>query len=375
VLCVPVIIYVALQFSSWEMFLLAMLGIAISGTLTSKEWPIKGWAMGWLGLMLAMVGKEAIYGVERFTFGAVELTSGIRPLPVLIGLFGMSEVLNVLSRSQAYALPEQVGSLWAPFGLIRKYWKSSLRSGIIGTLVGATPGAGADVASFVSYTVGEQVTGRKFSEGDLEGVICSEVANNSVIGGGLLPTLTLGIPGTNNAALFMAALALHGIIVGPNIEMNHPGFMYFIYAALFVGNLCMYVTAFFLVKPCVYFFSMPTGVLMPAVAMLCLIGTFATGNSMLDVFIMFAAGLVGFAIHRLGYPFAPLVLGMILGPLADENLRRTLVLYKGRMSELLSRPIGLLLIVAVVWSFYYGIQRSRRESRRLAAEDAQTIGQ
>lgn len=373
-LTVPAMIYVALRFSSWELFLLAMLGVAISGTLTSREAPIKGWAMGWMGLLLATVGKEVIYGVDRFTFDIPVLSSGIRYLPVLIGLFGISEVLSVLSRKQGYAIPPQVAGIIPPLRLLKKYWKSAVRSGALGVVIGAIPGAGANIASFVSYTIGEQFTGRRFSEkGDLEGVVCSEVANNANIGGGLLPTLTLGIPGNNSCALFLAALSLHGIIVGPNIEFNQPGFMYFLYTALLVANLFMYASAFIIVKPSTYLFSMPVGAVMPAIAVLCLIGTFATTYSTLDVFIMFIAGFMGYGLRRLGYPFAPLVLGMILGPLADENLRRTLVIYDGRFEELLFRPIGLVLIVAVAWSFYFGIQRSRRETRRLDQEEGDNI--
>jgi|TARA_B100001964_G_scaffold238104_1_gene303010 putative tricarboxylic transport membrane protein len=369
ILTVPFMISVALRFSSWEMFLLALLGVAISGTLTSKEEPIKGWAMGCIGLLIATIGKEGVYGVERFTFDIGELSSGIRFIPVLIGLFGLTEVFNVLSRSSGYVLPSQVGGILPSFSLIRDYWKSGIRSGLIGTLIGAVPGAGANIASFVSYTVGEQVTGKKFSKGDLEGVVCSEVANNANIGGGLLPTLTLGIPGNNSCALFLAALSLHGIIVGPNIEINQPGFMYFLYTALLVANFFMYLSAFSLIKPSVFMFSLPTYFVMPVIAVLCLIGTYATNYSNFDLFIMFFSGLIGYGLVKLGYPFAPLVLGMILGPLADENLRRTLLIHEGNYEELLLRPIGLILIVAVVWSFYFGIKRSRLETKRLKSEE------
>jgi putative tricarboxylic transport membrane protein len=365
---VPVMIAIALRFSSWELFLLVMLGVAISGTLTGKEQPIKGWAMGWLGLLLAMIGKDIIHGVDRYTYGINELVAGVKYLPVLIGLFGLSEAFNVLSKRQASAIPNEVGRVLPPLSFIGRYWKSALRASAVGTVIGAIPGAGANIAAYVSYTIGEQATGRKFSDGDMEGVVCSEVANNACCGGGLLPTTTLGIPGNSSCAIIIAALSLHGIILGPNINNDHPGFMYFLYAALLMANVFMYLSAFGLIRPSVYLLGMPTGVVMPIVMVLCLVGTFAASYSMFDVFVMFASGIFGYMLLRHGYPFAPLILGIILGPMADENLRRTIWIFDGKYEELLYRPIGDILIVAVIWSFYYGIRRSRRESQRLAEE-------
>lgn len=365
---VPVMLAIALNFTSWEMFLLVMLGIAISGTLTGRERPIKGWIMGWLGLLLAMIGKDLIHGVDRFTFDIRELNAGIRYLPVLIGLFGLSEALSVLNRKQKTAIPTEVGRVLPPLNFFAKYWKSALRSSAIGTVIGAIPGAGANIASYVAYTVGEQATGRKFSDGDHEGVVCAEVANNANIGGGLLPTTTLGIPGNSSAALIIASLSLHGIILGPNIENDQPGFMLFLYVTLLVANIFMYLSAFTLIRPSIYLLSMPTGIVMPTVILLCLIGTFAASYSSFDVLVMFLAGVIGYVLLRNGYPFAPLVLGAILGPLADENLRRAILVNDGQYLEMLMRPIGIVLMVAVAWSFYYGIRRSRRESARLTAE-------
>ncbi len=365
---VPLMIAIALRFGSWELFLLVMLGVAISGTLTGREHPIKGWAMGWLGLMIAMVGKDLIHGVERWTFGTNELLGGIKYLPVLIGLFGLTEALNVISQIRPKVVPSKIGRVLPPWSVIRKYWKSALRSSAVGTVIGAIPGAGANIAAYVSYTLGEQSTGRKFSKGDLEGVVCSEVANNANVGGGLLPTTTLGIPGNSSAALIMAALGLHDVIVGPNINNDHPGFMLFLYATLLVANFFMYVSAFAVIRPSVYLLTMPSAVVMPIVMVLALVGTFAASFSMFDVGVMFISGLFGYVLLRNGYPFAPLILGVILGSMADENLRRAIWVYEGKFEELFLRPVGDVLIVAVIWSFYYGIRRSRREAKRLAEE-------
>jgi len=299
---------------------------------------------------------------------------GVKYLPVLIGLFGLTEALNVLSRLRPVPIPSKVGRVLPPWSYLVKYWKSALRSSAVGTVIGAIPGAGANIAAFVSYNFGEQATGRKFSEGDVEGVVCSEVANNACCGGALLPTTTLGIPGNSSTALLIAALGLHGVIMGPNINNDHPGFMLFLYASLLTANIFMYTSAFLLVRPSVYLLSMPSGIVMPIIIVLCLIGTFAASYSMFDIGVMFVSGGIGYVLYRGGYPFAPLILGLILGPMADENLRRTIWIFDGKYEELLLRPVGIVLFIAVVWSFYYGIHRSLREGSKFAEARRQARG-
>jgi len=355
---VPVIISIALKFSSWEMFLLAMLGVSVSGTITAGERPIKGWIAGWMGLAVSFVGKEPIFGVDRFTFDLVVLSSGIHFLPVMIGVFGLTEILKVLEKESAYTLPQEVGKVFPPFSFLRKYWKSGVRSGLIGTIIGAIPGIGANVATYVSYNIGEQVSKKDFSKGSYDGVICSEVANNATIGGGMLPTLTLGIPGNNSSAVFLAALNLHGIIVGPSINMEHSGFMYFLYASLLLANFLMYGMAFALIKPSLKLFSLPRELLMPIIGIFCLLGAYLLQYSFFDVTLMFFLGLAGYWLNKMKYPFAPLILGIILGPMADENLRRTLDLYQDNLHVIFYRPIGLMLLALVIWSFYYSIKKS-----------------
>lgn len=355
-LIAPLMLQLALEFSSWEMFLLVMLGVSICGTLAGREHPIKGWAMGLLGLLISMVGKDLIHGVERFTFGVTELNAGIRYLPVLIGLFGLVEVMNVLGRSAARPVSPTVDRILPSIRMLRRYWKSALRSSMVGTVIGAIPGVGANIASYVSYHMGERATGRRFSDGDLEGVVCSEVANNANIGGGLLPTTTLGIPGNSSSALIIASMALHGVALGPTVEIDHPGFMVFLYLALVVANIMMFASALALIRPGIYLLSMPAGVVMPTVVILCLIGAFAANYSEFDVLVMFLAGISGYLLHRRRYPFAPLVLGAILGPMADENLRRSLLVNEGQYVDMLLRPLGIVLIVALVWSLYHGLR-------------------
>ena len=357
---IPVILLLALQFRSWEMFLLAVWGIAICGTMSCGEMPLKGWISGWIGLLVAFVGLDAIHGVPRYTFGSMLLEDGISYVPILIGLFGLTEILRVLPQKNPYAIPAEVGRVIPPFRMLVKYSRAAIRSGLIGTLIGAIPGAGANVASFLSYDIGKRRAGpeeqAKWGKGSYEGIVCAEVANNANIGGCMLPTLTLGIPGNAPAAAILAALELKNVVVGPSIQIDHPGLIYFIYFALIIANFLMYGMAITLVKPCVKLFSLPRSLLMPLIIPLCVIGAFAVSLNYFDVYVMLGSGLVGYVLHRFGFPLAPLVLAVILGPLADENLRRALLIFEDKsIWYLLSRPIGTPLVLIVLYTFYDGI--------------------
>lgn len=357
---IPILLALALQFRSWEMFLLSMWGIAISGTMSCGELPLKGWISGWIGLLVAFIGLDKIHGVPRFTFGSMLLEDGISYVPILIGLFGLTEILRVLPQKSPAAIPAEVGRIVPPFRTLAKFSRSAIRSGLIGTLIGAIPGAGANVASFLSYDVGRRRAKpeerAKWGKGSYEAIICAEVANNANIGGSMLPTLTLGIPGNAAAAAILAALELKHVVVGPSIQMDHPGLIYFIYFGLIIANFLMYGMAIALVKPCVKLFSLPRSLLMPLIIPLCVIGAFAVNLNYFDVYVMLAAGLIGYVLVQFGFPLAPLVLAVILGPLADENLRRALlVLEDDSFWAILSRPIGTPLILVVLYTFYDGI--------------------
>ncbi len=365
-LIAPLIIQFALKFSSWEIGLLALWGVAISGTLTaSDEMPIKGWISGWLGLIIAMVGRDTIFAVERLTFGNINLENGIPYVSVLIGLFGMSEIFVTLPSKQKTGIPTEVGKVFPPIKMVLKYWKSIFRSSIIGLITGIMPGAGGNVGSFVAYGVGERMTKRRFADGDMEGVVCSEVANNANIGGALLPGLTLGIPGSAPVASFMAALALHGVHSGPMIDRGNPGILSFIYGALFVANIWMLVTGFLLIKPSIKAFSLPIATFFPLIGLLCIIGAFAAQNSIFDVYLMVGFGFVGVLLRKAGISIGPMILGVILGGLVDTNIRRTLQIYGNRpfYQLLINRPIGTALIVIILLTFFFTIRKNIKFQR------------
>jgi putative tricarboxylic transport membrane protein len=361
---IPLLLTLALEFRSWEMFLLAMWGIAISGTMAAGEKPLKGWISGWIGLLIAFVGLDSIHGVSRFTFGSYTLDDGISYIPLLIGLFGLAEVLRVLPQDSPTGIPTQVGRVVPPMRTLFKYSRAAVRSGLIGTIVGAIPGAGANVASFFSYDIGRRRASKeeqkKWGKGSYEGIVCAEVANNANIGGSMLPTLTLGIPGNAAAAAILAALELKNVVVGPTIQTENPGLIFFIYIGLIIANFLMYGMAIVLIKPCVKLFSLPQTLILPMIIPVCVIGAFAVRLSYFDVYLMLSAGIAGYVLHRFGFPVAPMVLAVLLGPLADENLRRALVIFEDKeWWSVFTSPIGDILILVVLYTFYDGIFRRR----------------
>ena len=360
---IPAVLFFALQFRSWEMVLLSLWGIAICGSMSSMEMPLKGWISGWLGLMVSFVGLDTIHGVARFSFGSYNLDDGVSFIPVLIGLFGLAEILRVLPQKSPPTIPSDVGRVLPSMRSLVKYIRPSLRSGIIGTIIGAIPGAGANVASFFSYDVGRRRASeeerKKWGKGSYEAIVCAEVANNANVGGSMLPTLALGIPGNAAAAAVLAALELKNVVVGPLIQTENPGLIFYIYIALIVANFFMYGMAIALIKPCVKLFSLPKTVLMPLILPICVIGAFAVNLNYFDVYVMLISGLVGYILHRLGFPLAPIVLAVILGPLADENLRRALLVFEnvGIWTILWERKLGTVLLLVVLYTFYDGIFR------------------
>ena len=224
------------------------------------------------------------------------------------------------------------------------------------------------MASFLAYDIGRRRARpeekEKWGKGSYEALVCSETANNANVGGSMLPTLALGIPGNAAAAALLAALTLKNVVVGPTIEVDHPGLIYFIYAALIVANIFMYIAAFALIGPCVKLFSLPRGILMPLIIPVCVIGAYAVKLSMFDVWIMFASGVVGWMMTVFRFPVAPIVLGVILAPLADENLRRALFIFESKdIGFVLSQWIGTILMVFVLLVLVEGIIRAIRSAR------------
>src|SRR5919106_3558891 len=298
VVFMPVILAIALNFKSWEMFLLAVIGISVCGTMSAGALPLKGWIAGWLGLLVAFIGVDEIHGVTRFTYGIDTLYDGISYIAILIGMFGLAEVMKSLPEREGSVIPERVGRTTPSIGILLRYLPAAFRSGLIGTVVGAIPGAGANIAAFLSYDVGRRRAKpeeqAKWGKGSYEGIVCAEVANNANMGGSMLPTLTLGIPGSAPAAALMAALQLKNVLLGPTIEVDQPGLVAFIYALLIVANLMTWIAALVLIKPCVKLFMLRRELLLALIIPICVIGAFSVRNNMFDVWIMLAGGFAGY---------------------------------------------------------------------------------
>jgi putative tricarboxylic transport membrane protein len=376
VACMPVILAIALEFRSWEMFLLAVIGISICGSMTSGSMPLKGWMTGWIGMLLAFVGYDAIHGVPRFTFDIPALYDGISYVAILIGLFGLAEIMKVLPQREHTPMPENVGRAIPSFDLLVKHMPAALRSGLIGTIIGAIPGAGANIAAFLAYDVGRRRASpeekAKWGKGSFEGIVCAEVANNACVGGSMLPTLTLGIPGSAPAAAMMAALQLKNVQLGPTINVDQPGLIQLIYALLIVANFLMFGAALALIKPCVKLFSLPRSLLMTLIIPICIIGAYSVRTNMFDVWVMVAGGFLGYAFYMFKFPAAPVVLGVILAPLADENLRRALLLFDNNGFGYFAREyIGHVLVIVIAFVFIEGFRRGRRTRKLAAAVAAQ----
>jgi putative tricarboxylic transport membrane protein len=371
VLCLPVILAIALNFKSWEMFLLAIIGISICGTMSSGASPLKGWMTGWLGMLAAFVGYDAIHGVARFTYEVPALFDGISFVAILVGMYGMAEVMRSLPRREGSGIPEKVGRTTPSIGILLRYMPAAFRSGLIGTIVGAIPGAGANIAAFLSYDIGRRRAKpeerAKWGKGSYEGIVCAEVANNANTGGGMLPTLALGIPGNAPAAALLAALQLKNIVLGPTIEVDHPGVVAFIYALLMIASMITWVAALLLIKPCVKLFQLPHEILLALVVPICVIGAYSVRSEMSDVWVMLIAAFSGYALHVFRFPEAPVVLGVILAPLADENLRRALLLFENNgIGFFAQQYVGHVLVLAIAIVFIEGLLRDRRARLRAA---------
>jgi len=239
---------------------------------------------------------------------------------------------------------------------------------LLGSVIGAIPALGPDIAAFASYAVAKRRAPReeavKYGRGSYDGIAAAETGNNACIGGTLLPLLTIGIPGGVVAAMYLGALNLHNVIVGPMIEFNHPGLVHFHYAALLVGATMNYIIMILIARPTIKLLATPRQILMPLIVPLCVIGSYASAVMMFDVWVMILFGIVGYVLNKNGVPLAPMCMGIILGPLADTNFRRAIAIFKGEPPWIvLTRPLGVVILVIVLWVAYDGIFGSRRKRK------------
>ena len=348
----PLISFFALQFTSFEFFVLAFFGILISGTLTSPDLVIKGWISGFLGLFLAVVGRDRLQFFPRFTFGISELDSGIEVVPVLIGAFGIPQIIQVLKDQFQMGETQKFQRILPEFGTIIRNVPRIIRSALIGVGIGSVPGIGEDIAAWVSYGAAKNTSKHpeRFGKGEITAVLSSEVANNACVGGAMIPLLNLGIPGSPPAAMLLGALMLHGVTPGPMITFEHPKFIMEVAAILLLASLTMWVVGMLLAKQVVKVLRIPTQIFMPIIGVLCVIGSYSLGINVWNLYLMLPVGIISYFLIEMGYPIAPLVIGVILGPMADENLRRALMVSQGSFLPIFHRPVSIVLFLVIVWT-------------------------
>jgi len=366
----PLISALALQFTSFEFFLLAFFGIIISGTLTSPDMAVKGWIAGFLGLFLAVIGRDRLQFFPRFTFGISDFDGGLDVVPVLIGAFGIPQIIQVLKDKLVIGEAKKYKRILPEFRTIAGHFRDIIRSALIGVGIGAVPGTGEDIAGWVSYGAAKNASKRpeNFGKGDYSAVISTETANNSCIGGAIIPLLSLGIPGSPPAVMLLGALMLHGIRPGPMLSFEHPNFILQISAILLLASMAMWITGMLLAKQVVKVLMIPPTMFMPIVGLLCIIGSYALGTRIFNLYLMIPIGVIAYFLTETGYPIAPLVIGLILGPMADENLRRALMISRGSLLPIFTRPVALILFLVIVFTMLSQSPAIKRQLKRLRSK-------
>jgi len=346
----PIISGLALQFTSFEFFLLAFFGILISGTLVTPDLVIKGWIAGFLGLFLALVGRDRLQSFPRFTMGLAQLDSGIDMVPVLLGAFGIPQIIQALKDKVSIKEVQKLGRIIPEFGAVLKRFPDIVRSALIGVGIGAVPALGEDIAAWTAYGAAKRASKHpeEFGKGSYSAIVASETANNACIGGALIPLYTLGIPGSPPAAMLLGALMLHGLNPGPLLLIENPTFLPETGAILFLAAIVMWIMGIYLAKQVIKILRIPQTILMPIVGLLCIIGSYSLGNNIFNLYLMVPVGIVAYFLGEMGYPIAPLVIGMILGPMADESLRRALMVSNGSFMPMFTRPVSLVLVILTV---------------------------
>jgi len=342
----PLLARVAYSFGPPEYFALALFGISMLASIGSES-PVKNIIGGLIGLLLATVGIDLMTGVERFTFGNPELYDGIDFIPVLIGLFAISELINQSLKINQDRLALAVNAVKLPtLKNLKKIKNTILRSSLIGTFIGVLPAEGSTMAAMIGYNEAKRwsTEPEKFGTGEIEGIAGPEAANNAATGGAMVPTLALGIPGSATAAIILGGLQVQGLRPGPYLFEQQPDLLYGIFASMLIANILFIGIGLYGAKYLSRVSLIPIKILWPIVLCLCIVGAYGLEQSMIDVWIMLIAGIVGYLLKNLGITPAPIIMGLVLGTLIETSLAQSLILFEGSWLGFFSRPIALLFI-------------------------------
>ncbi|MDR1625872.1 MAG: tripartite tricarboxylate transporter permease [Spirochaetia bacterium] len=349
IIAAPPLSRFALQFGSFEIFSLVLAALVLIAGMGGEGAFFRSLLAGFIGLFVACPGLDPVTSTPRLTFGSVQMTGGFGLLPVLIGMFGISQIISDITNieQKLEKIPFTFRGMFLSAADMKKSMGNFIRSSLIGTWVGFLPGIGGNVGSIIAYSAAQSSSKNpeEFGSGCDEGIIASETANNATIGGAFIPLLTLGIPGSVITAILMGALILHDIAPGPLLFKQHPDIVYGIMAVVFVANLLMFVIMLFASYGIAKIIDIPKAFMIPAILLFCVIGTFALNNRFFDVWIMFGFGLFGFLLEKLNMPLGPFIIGLVLSPFAEIHLRSALMASGGSLLPFVTRPISLVFVV------------------------------
>lgn len=353
----PALAEIALKFSSFEYFWLVILGLSAAVFIGSNS-VLKAIIALLIGLLVGCVGLDNPGGYPRFTFGNTELMGGISMIPMMVGMFAISEILRFVVNTDppARILVQRLGSVFAGmWGLTKKYPTQILRGSVLGTAVGIMPGAGADMASWMSYALSKKFSKEpeKFGTGHVEGIVESGAANNSALGGAWIPALVFGIPGDSITAIAIGVLYLKGLNPGPTLFLNSPENVYAIFLVFIVANIIMVPLGWLAIRLSTNILRVPGNILMPIILLFCAVGAFAINNTVFGVTITLVFGLLAYVMEENGFPVAPAILGVVLGTMLEENFVTSMIKANGNPLVFFERPIsaslGVLTIVILFW--------------------------
>ena len=355
IVAAPALAEFATQFSSFEYFWLVLLGLTCAVFITSDR-PLKGLITLFLGLLVACVGLGNPAGFPRFTFGNTEMMGGIGMISMMIGMFAISEIIRFVvdTSPPAVLVVEQVGNvLTGQWALAKKYPVQILRGSALGTLVGALPGAGADIAAWMSYAMSKKFSKEpeKFGTGHVEGIVESGSANNSALAGAWIPALVFGIPGDSITAIVIGVLYMKNMNPGPSLFTTNPQNIYAVFLIFILANIIMIPLGILCIKAARRILKVPRNILMPIILVFCVVGTFAINNTLFDVGVMLVAGLIAYLLEENKFPIAPAILGVVLGGMLEENFITSMIKSDGNLLAFFSRPIAatLAVVTVLVW--------------------------
>jgi putative tricarboxylic transport membrane protein len=369
----PALAEVALQFSSFEYFWLVLLGLTCAVFITGDN-PLKGLVALFLGLLLGSVGLQNPAAHPRFTFGSADLLGGLSLIPAMIGLFAVSEILRFsVAPVKIDEFKAQVGSVFRGMGaLMRKYPLQTFRGSVLGTAVGALPGAGADIAAWMSYAMSRKLSKEpeKFGTGHPEGLVEAGASNNGALAGAWIPALVFGIPGDSITAIVIGVLYMKNMNPGPTIFLFNPENIYAVFLLFLLANLLMLPLGWLCIKAASRVLKAPRSILMPIILVFCVVGAFAINNSPFDLWVLVGFGLLGWFLESHGYPIAPVILGLLLGTMLEEHFITSMIKAEGDWSAFVARPIaaGLAVFTLLLWtvSGWLAFRRSREARTRPA---------